>query len=48
MKCKHCGYEQPYRYREDGILVCVKCKKPIKEEKRKPVFGMRDSAGIVR
>ena len=48
MKCKYCGYENTYTYREDGIKKCSKCKKPIEKEKRKEVFGMRDSAGIVR
>lgn len=48
MKCKCCGHENTYIYRENGIHKCSKCKKPMQKEHRKQVFSMKDSAGIIR
>ena len=50
--CSKCGTYNLYPYieRDMGkkVEVCNNCKKPFPVEKAKPMFAMKDSAGIVR
>ena len=47
-KCAKCGCINTYRLVINSKELCNSCRKELPKEEKVKVFGMKDSAGIVR